>query len=234
MSKEISVVSSFATDRLVNNEGLIIAENKGGPAFFIQNALKKEEVPFKVIVGSEIEVEILLTEDGEFGRIPHIPDARMIDLSVLSDWTVVSTIVQEWNLSSLRYYSGKLMVDMQGYVRNGRNFGRKKRWNIDREILEKIMCIKGTREEIGYILPELFIDQCKRMVLITDGAEGLEMIVDGKTYNYSVPEKVTSPNTLGAGDTLLGSFTAMLYKGLPPEEAILGAMHRVSDFLKSK
>ena len=72
----ITVYSSFSTDKILNENGKIISIQKGGPALYLTNVFKKEDVRFKIISGPSVKVEILLTKRGEIGRVRKIPKTK--------------------------------------------------------------------------------------------------------------------------------------------------------------
>lgn len=63
----------------------------GGPALFLRDALLDADVPFRLVTNKPVDVEILVTDAGEFGRISQKPVKYTIDTK-LSSWTVVSTL----------------------------------------------------------------------------------------------------------------------------------------------
>lgn len=66
---KITILSTFAEDKLFNENGQLIRKQKGGPAFYILKTFKDEGVSFNLIVGPEMKVEILIKGGEEFGRI---------------------------------------------------------------------------------------------------------------------------------------------------------------------
>ena len=231
----ISLISTLTEDVLLDEQGKVISTSQGGPGLFIGNALLGEGVPFRLIEGDRLKVEILVTPRGEFGKIPTKPREMAIDADLLNGWAIISTVVGEWKLPEEGRLSGCLFVDLQGFVRDGTNFGGKKVWSLDDSIARQIFCIKGTAEETKYLPPSVLEDQKQRLLLITNGKNGVDMYFRGDHHHYQVKEEVVGlKNTIGAGDTLLGNFAAQLFKGNSPDQALQTAIGNTSIFLKQK
>ncbi len=228
----LSVVSSFATDTLVNQSGKILNQQAGGPAFFIESALKKAKIPYKLFSGKTIGVEILVTPSGEFGRVITSPVQKSTDSLKFSDWAIISTVLDEWRLAEP--LPEKLFVDLQGYVRDGKDFGKKKVNETINQLAGSVFCLKGTKEEVGYLSSTAQERQKKQLLVVTDGDKGVEVFNQG-TYTKMVPKKVKSlRNTIGAGDTFLAYFVASMYQGNAPETAARYAVDATTDFLTNK
>jgi len=56
MKKEnkITIFSTLAEDKLINSAGLVIGQQKGGPAMYIEQVLQKEKMPFDLQTGEEM------------------------------------------------------------------------------------------------------------------------------------------------------------------------------------
>lgn len=234
MKERISVLSTYATDKLVRSNGEIISEQPGGPIIFLENALRAAQVPYRLYHGEQIDVEILITDEGEFGKIPH--PAKPLPLPVdVSDWIIISTLLREWNLGGVAFFRGKVFVDIQGYVRNGNDFGKKMIWEEAKEFAKNIFCLKGTREEVSCLPAEVQKDQKEnRLLIATDGRKGLELFYQGEGLHIPTTRVVTPRDTIGAGDTFFGYFVASMYKGSNPEEAARYATDEAIEFLARK
>lgn len=232
-TETITIISSFTEDILINNKNEVIETHSAGPAFFISNALKDDDTPFQLITGNPMTVEILVTPEGEFGRIPEKPITRPI-IENISEWTVLSTVLKEWDPESIRKWPERLFVDLQGFVRNGNDFGKKQTWEKIASFKENVFCLKGTAEEVKYIPEEVLESQKKRLLLITHGDKGVDVFFNGqRTF---IPTKKISglKNTIGAGDTFLAYFVSCIYKGERPVAAAEYACKKTVVFLKTK
>lgn len=234
-NSKVSVVSSYARDTLVDERGNIISSQEGGPLIFIKNALEINNVPHELFYGPKIEIEILVADSGEFGKLASKITSKEIDFKNLSDWTIISTLSDEWRFNKIKdYKKGKIFVDIQGYVRDGNNFGGKKFWEESQFFNDKIFCMKGTREELCYLPEKVIEDQKKRLLIITDGEKGVEIHSRNKRRYFNLKKRVVVKNTIGAGDTFLGSFIAKLFKGYSIEESAIFAQKQTSIFLQKK
>jgi len=128
MKEGISVFSTHATDILLNEKGEILSQQPGGPIIFIEDVLRKSGVPFNSYHGDTVNVEILITPDGEFGRVPKAPQSLVIPFSEIDDLIIISTLLSDWDFSQIETFHGKAFVDIQGFVRDGGDFGNKRVW----------------------------------------------------------------------------------------------------------
>jgi len=195
------IISSFAEDRLITEKKIIV--NQGGPAKFITQVYNKFKFPYCLICGDQGSVEIDMRNMVEQGKIISIGQITS-QIPNNTEFVLISTLLDEFNLKA----SGKFnCVDIQGYVRDGSNFGKKKMF--DSEELEKFDIIKATKEEIRYI-PKQRVEKLK-MILLTDGENGFEVIKCGKKQIFPI-EKVETEDTIGAGDTFFAGFCVEYYK----------------------
>ena len=232
MSKRyINILSSFSKDRLIDEQGTVLALQAGGPALFIKNTLENTGVPFKLNCGTPIEVEILITNKGEFGRISQLPRQQTNDLA-LADWAIVSTVLDEWQLNEP--LPSKLFVDLQGYVRDGSDFGKKQTSTIINRLAGKVFCLKGTKEEVSYLAKNSLERQKKKLLVITNGSQGVELYYRGKYKYFPVSKVENLSNTIGAGDTFFAYFVASMFQDDNPAVAAQYAIEQTNKFLKTK
>ncbi len=57
---EISVLSTWATEILKNDQGEVLSRQDGGPIMFIRDALKNSGVKNRLYFGPRVDVEILI------------------------------------------------------------------------------------------------------------------------------------------------------------------------------
>lgn len=172
----VSILSTHAQDVLTNRSGKVLSVQKGGPIFFLEKSLRLLNVPYKSTFGKEVIVNILITQDGEYGTINIPPKIIKAEKQKLSDWIIISTLLDEWDITNLIKNNGiKLFIDIQGYVRDGKNLGKKHPWEQLASFHQNIYCIKGTEEEISCISKEILEEQKKKMLIITRGSEGLDL-----------------------------------------------------------
>lgn len=234
MGSKIVVISSYAQDRLVSPQGKIVKNQLGGPILFLHRALKDSGIPHELIYGDKINVEILISERGEFGKVLTTPKVQPLPFLKPSSWVIISTVLQEWDLTSLLNFEGRVFVDIQGFVRDGSDFGKKKYWEEVAVFADKIFCLKGTRQEVSYLPKEVLENQKQRLLVITDGDQDLEVFYQGKRFFIPVEQSKKPKDTIGAGDIFLGYLVASMYQGKNPLEAVKHATYKVAQFLRSK
>ncbi len=230
MNPYIDVMSTLSTDKLLDEQSKVLALQAGGPALFIESALKSTNIPYKMNYGNTINVEILLTTAGEFGRVRKAPNKQSAVSS--SGWVIVSTILDEWQLSNP--LPDKLFVDLQGYVRDGTDFGKKQPSKTINRMAGEIFCLKGTKEEVSCLSESALERQKRRLLLITDGDQGVELFYKGLSSSFSVNKISGLSNTIGAGDTFLAYFVASMFRGGAPKVATQYAIDQTSIFLRTK
>lgn len=231
----ITIFSTHAQDILVDESGKILSRQEGGPILFLEQALNNLKVPFYARSGEKVTVNILINKKGEFGTIPTNPIIVKAKEDKFSSWVIISTLLNEWDISNLvKNPQLKLFVDLQGYVRNGKNLGRKHLWEELVFFHNSIYCIKGTKEEICYIPPKILESQKSRMLLVTKGPNDLDLYY--KNHHYSIPVKsIRKPkDTIGAGDSFFGYYVGHLFLGKGPKEAAVEAVKATTNFLKEK
>jgi hypothetical protein len=231
----ISVLATYTDDILVGMDGCTIAAQPGGPALFLKQAFKNDGINFEDFEKEKLRVKILLNGMGEFGKVSTKPKISKVNHKNLSDWVVISTVLNEWDISCMPKSSRKLFVDLQGYVRDGNDYGQKKPWEGIEQIYKNIFCIAGTQEEVA-CLPEEVIENQKnnRMLVITRGTKGTEIFSNGKRYYIPTEEVANLRDTIGAGDTFFGYFVSSLYQGADVETAGIYATKKTRLFLIDK
>lgn len=231
----ISIVSTKAEDILIDEQNTIFSPQEGGPLLFIEQAIKQLHIPYKTYYGDKLTVEILIKNKKEFGsKLQKQPNIQTFPQKDILDWVIVSTLLNEWNLNNIAKYMGKLFVDIQGYVRDTKQFSKKKTWTDLEKFYKYITCLKGTTEEMQYIPTYIYEDQKQRLLIITKGEDGIELWQNGEQFNIPVEQKVNPKDTLGAGDTFFGNFVGYQVLGEEPVIAALKAIEKTSQFLNKK
>lgn len=234
MSSPITVLSSYSNDILMNARNKVMSEQSGGPAMFIEQALLAEALPYTMLTGDRIEVEILVSPAGEFGRVATPPRQNQIKNELLSNWTIVSTILDEWSLTQFITVPKRLFIDVQGYVRRAGDFGQKQPWAMPSNLVGYVFCLKGTAEEIGYLPNSVIESQKTRMLIITNGDKGADIFYEGKRSQINTKKIEGLKDTIGAGDTFFAYVVASMYRGNSPEAAVIYAVTQTTKFLKQK
>lgn len=232
-SGKISVVSSFSDDIIIDEKGVLIGVEPGGPALFISNVLESENVDFDIHTGDKVIVEIKVMHGNEFGKLDTQPNTRSVEDLSLNQWTLISTISNEWDIKKIKQLD-RLFIDAQGFVREGKHFGKKKKWPEINEIADKIYGLKGTAEEIASLPADFVKAQKNKLLVITHGPKGAEVYDKGKVYKVEAEHIDNLKDTIGAGDTFFTFFVIGLYNGFNSIEAAENAAKQTNNFLRRK
>ncbi len=233
IASNLTLISSRASDILLRPDGSVIDEVEGGPIVFIEAALRESDTRFDSYEGEMMRVEIEVHDGMEISRIESPARPRSIKEINPERWCVVSTLLNEWVIEGA--IPDRLMVDIQGYVRDGSAFGLRKNWILDDATSRQIFCLKGTEEEVGFLPAYLIEDQKKsRMLVVTHGKDGATIYCEGE--EFMIPADVVDdlPNTVGAGDTFFAYFAASLYHGNDFRVAGTYASSKTAAFLSKK
>lgn len=232
MKEAVELYSTLAEDTKLRPNGEVISRQEGGPLLFIKNVFDQEGIPYVVHPGLIMGVEILIRDDGEFGKIK--PPERIIKATQSDNWIVVSTLLDEWDISGIESIDPNVFLDIQGYVRDGSAFGKKKHWAPTAQLQSSILCMKGTSEELEYV-PQDIVEKQKESILIsTMGENGLDLFWQSNRIHVPANKVQDLPDTVGAGDTFFSYFIAAMFKGDDPVIAATYATQKTAKFLKSK
>ena len=125
--KSINILSTYSTDTLLDESLRVIRTQQGGPALFLNNTFRSEGITAILESPRTIAVEIMLKQGREYGRIPKSLDQQIVNFSeITAPILVVSTVLDEIDLTNIAGFRGTIFLDIQGYVRDGNNFGQKK------------------------------------------------------------------------------------------------------------
>ncbi len=230
----ITVLSTYVQDVLFKEDGT--SETRlAGPAYFIEQALRTEACPHTLIVGKEMRVEIEIRGGKERGRVSGALFSQPLP-PVSTSNVLVSTLWREWETGQLANYTGRVFLDVQGFVRNpAAGFGVKQEWREARELASRLFCLKATALELTYLPPEVVTEQKnERCLIVTSGGEGSEVFYQGNYYKFPVERLLNLSDTLGAGDTYFANFVMEFLKSENPEQAGAVATARVAKFLSTK
>src|SRR3990167_9074820 len=159
---ELTVVSTYVKDFLLDVRGQPISVRSGGPAWFFSRILQQRAIAYELITGAEREVEIVVMTGGEErGRVRDEVEAQPLP-STNTPNLLISTLHHEWDIRSLRNYVSRVFLDVQGFVRNPvAGFGEKKLWSEIEDVATRLFCVKATEREAQF-LPEGFIEEQKQ------------------------------------------------------------------------
>lgn len=231
ISNQILLVSSNTIDNIFGDNGRLIRQQPGGPAKYCLSALKIEKVPFFLLTQENIQVEIIVTKDGEQVKVFNCKARTIPSQYLVYEHILISPVSNEWSLKNLDY-SKNIYVDIQGYVRKQGEYNAKKIFLPPKRF--EPFCIKSSESEIEY-LPKTLIDhQIKRCLIITKGEKGAQIYYQSKLFKIKPPEIVCSQDTIGAGDTFFAHFIAHLALTKNPKKSGEHAARKVIEFLKRK
>ena len=227
------VASTLAIDRLFDQDGRIIQEQSGGPCLFIRRVLERENIPFTALTPSEpARVDIRIQSGEEIGSVVYVPTFPIDWKTILAPNLLISTIQDEISLEGVEEYSGRLFMDVQGFVRLLKQQGLK--WRLSDSLKQQVFCLKATEDECRFIDPAFIEEQKTRLLLMTRGAKGVMYWVSGMRFEVAPKEVIRTSDTLGAGDTFFAYVVAGILRGQPIKKVVQEAVQKTSDFLTSK
>lgn len=229
----LTILSSYSRDKIIGKDGGVTIK-KGGPLFFIENALKEIHVAFKSFYGPTINVEITVGKDGETGKVLSLPSINSLPKLNTSNEILISTICNEWNLEDISKINTKIYLDIQGYIRQTDNLGKKKRFKEIKRFFNRIYCLKGTKEEMSYLPRAVIEEQKKRLLVITNGEKGVKYYFKGKEYLKPIKRKTKPGDTIGAGDSFFGYLVGFLLQKKSVHRSISKAVTQTFYFLSDK
>lgn len=233
LKNKITILSTFASDKIIDEQGHLSGMQEGGPGFYFKKAFVKEKINFRLLTGQKLKVEILITRKGELGKIKERPlIKKVVFKKIKTPFLLISSVLDEFNLEQLHAFKGLVFLDIQGYVRSKGSFGQKKNWRPNEMIFSNIFCLKATREELKYIPSKYIKEQKQKILLVTKGRFGCDVFYFGKKFAIK-PEKIIKiNNAVGAGDTFFAYFISKYIKTYNVIASVKYATARVSIFLE--
>lgn len=218
----------------MNEEGEVIRKQRGGPAFYLERTFRREKVTSVLKTGPEMEVKILVAKTGELGMVSRGSSPQKVRFSDLkTPFLLISTVLNEFDLTELPQFRGFVFLDVQGYVRNGSRFGKKKLWRPTNRVFSSIFCLKGTGEELKS-LPDHYLETQRGKILITtNGKSGCEIFTFGKRDVVKPKRIVVTGNTVGAGDTFFANFISHFTRTMDASVSARYAVKETSVFLSA-
>jgi hypothetical protein len=228
----LNLFTSHAKDIYLDRNLKVTKEISGGPALFIENVLKENNVKYVNHYKSVGIVKILINEQGEFGKIEKAEKLKDYPDLKKDDFILISTLLDEIDLSKFSDFEN-IFLDAQGYVRNpSGEFGSKILYKMPDNFKPKIL--KVTELESTYLTKDFIMDQKNRILLVTKGEFGLDVYKNNIKRSFLVTNKIKSENTVGAGDTFFSNFVLKFMENKNTEESIYFAQSAVEVFLLKK
>lgn len=232
--KQITVLATSAIDVLEDERLNQISSQPGGPSYFIAQVFNANNLSYEKLMHPQIKVEIQVTPRGEFSKIAERAKTLNIDYSnITTPYLLISTVLEDFSLDGIKDYKGKAFLDVQGYVRDGSDFGKKRSWTPN--AMDAFFCIKGTEEEISYLPKDLIEIQKTKLLIITKAENGVDWYYKG-TFKSIRPLKIITnlKDTIGAGDYFFANFIVNFIESSLIEQSIMNAISKTSTFLESK
>lgn len=202
----INIFSTYTKDEIDNQgSGLKVVRN-GGPAFFIENVLKKNKIKY-TIKSQKAVIEIKIKNDIEKGVLKNKLTTKTIDNIRGNNLIVISTVDDEWILDKKISTKVRIFLDAQGYVRSARRNPE----IYKASFWEDIFCLKVNEQEIKELPRGIISNQKNKCLIITKGINGVVIYFKNKKYAI-VAKKIKSCDTIGAGDTFFSGFIAGFIK----------------------
>jgi len=231
---KLTILASYTKDRIFDENGVLLREQKGGPAYFISNVFKKLGLSYSVHKTPLLIVDAVVEEGNDILKLPsaspHIIDYKSIKTPLL----IMSPIIGEFDLSGIENYEGNLFVDVQGFTRVVGKYGKKKKWITTKKIEKAIYCLKVSDHELQYVSKAFLNAQKKKLLLITQGEKGCTIYASGKKFIVKPKKILHAPDTLGAGDTFFAYFIAEYIKTNDLKKSAEVATVKASEFLMTK
>lgn len=200
----IFIYSSFSKDKILNSEGSVLSNIKGGPAFYIEKVFKDNKFPYTLKTRKVINVEIKLEKNKEIGRVKEKIKSHKVSLANCVEPILISTIGKEWIFNNQPKKQAEIFLDIQGYVRNLNFLGGKAFFNAP--FLKNIFCLKGTEEELKFLPKKIIKDQKNKCLIVTRGNDGSVIYYKNKKFVFKPLKKIRTASTIGVGDTFFASF----------------------------
>ncbi len=229
----LTVLATSAEDKLVDETGAALESRNGGPAFFISAALQKENVEFSMISPPVLSVDILLKDGEEFGKMNREFPSMQVDFSsIKTPFLLISSVLDDFDLSNISEYKGQIFLDAQGYVRNGVDFGKKKEWVPSKNITSNIVCLKCTKQESQFIPLDFMDMQKNKILLMTEGRNGCTVFENSASTQVPAETVIGTRHTIGAGDTFFAYFISSFIKGKKVTESVKYATRLTAKFIR--
>jgi len=227
---KIHLISTLAEDRIIYPDGKEEVR-AGGPAFWIKKVFDQLGVNYDFFTAKRpAQVDVKILPNDEHGTIVSLDSIKYENYTPES-LLVISTIGNEFDLNTLQKIDCQVAIDIQGYNRAVR--GKKEKLKLDQRIINKIIVVKGTRNEANNLNPETYEELKKKIFLITNGSNDLTIFQNGKASILKiVPMQVS--HTIGAGDTFFAAFISKYQIDKNTIEAAKFAIDSVNKFLMDK
>ncbi|MDO9231013.1 MAG: PfkB family carbohydrate kinase [bacterium] len=210
----IKIFSTYTKDEIDNQDSGLRVIRNGGPAFFIENILKKNKIKYKM-KSQKAVIKIKIKNGIEKGVLKNKLTTKKLDNIRDNDLVVISTVDDEWIVDKKIFTKAQIFLDAQGYVRSARRNPK----IYEARFWEDIFCLKVNEQEIKELPRGIVNNQKNKCLIITKGGKGVVIYFENKKYAI-VAKKIKSCDAIGAGDTFFPGF-------------IVGFIENKGDIIKS-
>jgi hypothetical protein len=208
----IVVVSTLATDWILDEKCGTPRSVPGGPGHYIPHALGLLGAPCRLITGERVNVQVRHGTDGEVYRLEAIPPIPL-PATIVAPAVIVSPIVQEIDPAEFPRVEGLLALDIQGLVR------RPGVWTDSTTgpfhlapLVRRAALVKGSVDEVTLLDDESRAALAHTTLLLTGGHRGARIITPEGELHVEA-NRVETENTIGAGDSFLAALVWALVEG---------------------
>ncbi len=230
--KTITLIASHTVDHIDDRDRGLQIERSGGPAHYCGTAISSLGYKPAIITGSKpADVFITISDHKEHIRIDQVPT---IDLPerLPSRNIILSPILGEFNLRKLRSRRRAVFLDAQGYIRAPQGCSELD-WQCNLHDLDNVVALKVNRGEFQHVHKSIIDFFKRRILLLTKGPHGGELWYHGRRINIC-GHKISTTDTLGAGDTFFGSFVVKFLETSDAVHAAKFAVSKAEELLKKK
>lgn len=234
--KGIAIISTFAKDCVTFLDEGKTEIKRGGPAFWIERVLKRNKVPYYLVLGDHdclVEVEI---QNGQPlpGKIKNLATITLSE-PLVADATIISPLLDEFDLNQVSKIHGTVAVDVAGYTRAGKwGQGIQNVPTPSEDIRSKIEILKANDREYACLADDWTEEQKKnRILLLTHGKDGLDLWDKGEQMHFKAPD-AQPKNVLGSGDTFITAFVISYLRHKSARQACVEATQEVKELFLEK
>lgn len=221
----ISVFSSFATDIITYENNRKIP---GGPALWIENALRDLWAEYEMKTGKSGDVIIEKDENNQdrwtIRSVHEIPFEEPSKDGIVC----VSTLKDEFPLHVIEKLENTLFLDIQWFLRQ--DSGWKKRFDCRKLVSRGPIFVKATQEEFLYL--DHYADVACTFI-ITNGGDPIKILDRHREESIHV-ESWIFEDTIGAGDTFLSGLCYYFSQEYSLRDAVIEAGKYTYTFLEKK
>jgi len=222
----------MAIDSFYDINGTFLRQRKGGPAFYIRQALEDLAVTYDLKIAKTMKVDITVNGKDESGFIKSRPVQKKIYTDLRQDVIIVSTILNEWELVPS---TALLFVDIQGYARFYRQQKIQRKIKFTTRILDSIAAIKATSEEACQMEIQTLEKMKRKQLIITRGSGNITVWAESRAYEIPVQPVYDLPDSVGAGDTWFSAYVSyVIVNNFFPVNAANAATLYTRNFLERK